>query len=78
MKKLIKEFKGVSKYYDEGIKDIWNKKVLTRYIIDSEDNEIQCGYMYKRTKTEISRLKKEYGKNVGVNEYVECPIDYIQ
>ena len=77
MKKLIKEYKNVSRYYDEGIKDIFNKKVLVRYIIDNEGNEIKDGYIYKRTKREINKLKKEYGKDVGINEYIDCPIEYI-
>ena len=76
MKKLIKEFKNVAKYYDEGKKDIFNKKVLTRYVVIL-DEEIQDGYVYKRTKREINEIKKERGKNVGVNEFVDCPTEYV-
>ena len=74
MKKLIKEFLN-AKYYDEGKKDIFDQKVLTRYYIDFKGTEIQDGYFYKRSKKEINRLKKEYGKNVGINELVECTLE---
>ncbi|MDU6995911.1 MAG: hypothetical protein E6356_13710 [Terrisporobacter othiniensis] len=74
MKKLIKEFPN-AKYYNEGKKDILNQKVLTRYYIDFNGLETQDGYLYERSKKEINRLKKEYGKNVGVNEYIECTLE---
>ena len=53
MKKLIKEFKFIAKYYDEGMKDIFNQKILSRYAIDCDGNEIFTGYKYMRSKKEI-------------------------
>lgn len=76
MKKLIKEFPN-AKYYDEGKNDILNQKVITRYYVNFNGIEVQDGYLYKRTKKEINRLKKQYGKNVGINEYIECTLDVI-
>lgn len=74
MKKLIKEFPN-AKYYDEGKKDVLNQKVLTSYFINDVGEEIQNGYMYHRSKSEIKNLKKEYGSNVGIKEFTDCLID---
>ena len=75
MKKLIKDF-GMIKYYDEGKKDIWDNKILTRYV-DVDGHKVQDGYMYKRTRTEINKLKKIHGKNVNIQEFAECPECYV-
>lgn len=76
MKKLVKDFSFV-RYYYEGKRDIWGNKVLTRYEIDSDGKEIEGGFVYKRNKGQIKMLQKEYGPNVGVQEFTHCPKEFI-
>lgn len=81
MKKLIFD-NDLVRIYDEGHKDIWNKKVLKRYpIVDGEEidllkdkNVYQTGvFVYQSNTKDIKSTMKRLGKNVGTSMFYDCP-----
>lgn len=72
---IVKDF-GSIRYVDEGKKDELGQKVVSRYV-ELEGEWQQDGYLYKRNKKDISKLKTIYGKGVGIQEFVECTLKVI-
>lgn len=85
MRKLIFD-NGLTRVYDEGHRDIWNKKVLKRYpIIDGEEIDLLKDkviyptgiFIYKsNTKNRNSTIKR-LGKNVGTPIFYDCPTSNV-
>lgn len=63
---------GIYRHEYHNEKDMWGRKIYRAYCLDKFD-----GYRYKRTKSEINKLKKEFGKYVGIREWVDVPMDSI-
>lgn len=84
IRKLIKEYKGISRYYYEGLTDIWGRRVYTRYCIfnpgTTSESELKDteNYYYKRSVLEKLNITKSLGKNVGTREFIECPLEYVE
>lgn len=86
MRKLIYDNELV-RIYDEGHKDIWNKKVLKRYpVVDGIEIDLmknkekyQTGiFVYQSTKNDRNSTIKRLGKNTGTPLFFDCPTEYIE
>lgn len=58
---------GIWRYEPAG-RDIWGNSVWAAYFLTDF-----AGYRYRRTKQELAKLRKEYGSQVGLREWVDCP-----
>ena len=86
MKKLIFDNKLV-KIYDEGHKDIFNRKVFKRYpVINGKEvdllqdkNNYDVGiFVYLSNKKDRNSTIKRLGKNVGTPIFFDCPTQYVK
>ncbi|MGB9793064.1 MAG: hypothetical protein ACPLTR_10920 [Thermacetogeniaceae bacterium] len=54
--------------YKPAGRDIWGRQVWAAYFLGSF-----AGYRYRRTRREMDRLRKKYGRLVGIREWIDCP-----
>lgn len=74
---MLKVYENDLYRYERHGTDIWGRPVYAAYL-KGPDGERFIGYRYRRTQKEIARLRRQYGPQVGIGVWEDCPAWCVQ